>query len=87
MKGTIFERGNKFSNKFHRAMAWMRVKKYWLFMPHKEYKRNIFFNIVGMLTILIGAYIGILYLIAYVPLKAHELYDNYKKKKQAKETE
>lgn len=82
MKGTIFERGNKFSNKFHRAMAWMRVKRYWLFMPHKEYKRNVFYNIVGMLTILIGAYVGILWLICYVPLK---ISDFIEKRKRAKE--
>lgn len=82
MKGTIFEKGTKFSNKFHRAMAWIRVKRYWLFMSHKEYKRNIFFNIVGMLVTLIGAYVGILYLIAYVPMK---ISDFIEKRKRAKE--
>lgn len=84
MKGTIFERGNKLRNKFHRAMAWMRVKRYWLFMPHKEYKKNVFYNILGMVVWFLGLYFAALWLIAYVPLKISEWID---KRKKAKEEE
>lgn len=84
MKGTIFERGNKLRNKFHRAMAWMRVKRYWLFMPHKEYKKNVFYNILGMVVWFLGLYFAALWLIAYVPLK---ISDFIEKRKKAKEEE
>lgn len=82
MKGTIFERGNKLRNKFHRAMAWMRVKRYWLFMPHKEYKKNVFYNILGMVVWFLGLYFAALWLIAYVPMK---ISDFIEKRKRAKE--
>lgn len=82
MKGTIFERGNKLRNKFHRAMAWARVKRYWLFMPHKEYKKNVFYNILGMVVWFLGLYFAALWLIAYVPMK---ISDFIEKRKRAKE--
>lgn len=85
MKGTIFERGNKLRNKFHRAMAWMRVKRYWLFMPHKEYKKNVFYNILGMVVWFLGLYFAALWLIAYVPLKISDFIE--KRKRTKEETE
>lgn len=86
MKNTIFEKGNKLRNKFHRAMAWARVKKYWLFMSRKEYKRNIFYNIVGMIVTLVGLYFGAMYLIGWVITKISDLYYDrwYKKHKEEK---
>lgn len=85
MKNTIFERGNKLRNKFHRAMAWMRVKKYWLFMPHKEYKKNVFYNILGMVVWFFGLYFAALWLITWVPLKISEWVDKRKKAKEKTE--
>ena len=88
-KHTIFEKGNTLRNKFNRAMAWMRVKKYWLFMSHKEYKRNIFYNIVGMVVTFVGAYFGAIYLLGWTINKISELYYDkwYKKHKEEKSEE
>lgn len=52
--GTIFHRGQKLKDKIIRAMAWLRVKKYWLLMPKKEYKQNLFYNVTGMVLWLIA---------------------------------
>ncbi len=65
MKGTIFEKGNKIANKWHRLCAWARVKKYWLFMPAKDYKKSIWIYIVGAFTTLVFR-IGIIYGLIYV---------------------
>ena len=59
MKGTIFEKGKKISNKLHRHAAWFRVKKYWLFMPRKEYYKNLFFNIWGLVSCALTVFAGI----------------------------
>lgn len=75
MKGTIFEKGNKLVNKIHRVAAWYRVKKYWLFMSPKDYKKNLFFNIVGMIACLamwIGAFYSLGYIVAY---KAEDIWN------------
>ena len=82
MKGTIFERGNKLRNKFSRAMAWMRVKRYWFCMPKKEYKKSIFYQLLGFVTFWLGLYFAALWLICYVPIKISEWIDKRKKEKE-----
>lgn len=68
MKGTIFERGNGLVNRWHRLCAWIRVKRYWLFMPKKAYKKSVISQLICALVTMVasaiaigyGAYYGIL---------------------------
>lgn len=65
MNGTIFHRGKKLKDKMIRALAWIRVKKYWLFMPQKEYKHNLFYNLSGMVLWLIAVPVAIYGLVVF----------------------
>lgn len=63
-RGDIFTKRKTLGDKIANECAWFRAKKHWVFMPRKEYKRNLVFLITGMWTISM-ALIGIVTFVPY----------------------
>ena len=72
MKGTIFHRGNKLKDRIIRAMAWFRVRKFWVLMPKKEYKTSLFYMITGMFFWLIAVPVGLYAAVVFVVIPTIE---------------